>query len=955
MEPRPALSFAPLARFVMALTLGATLPLFAEEKRIDFATTIKPILESRCLECHNDNTAKGDLSLTSASAAHSQHPDLLLPDAPDRSLLLQVIRPHSGEAPEMPKKGAPLTKLQIGQIQQWLAEGAIWPEDIRLKEASLSDTNWWAYQPLATPNANDPTDLDGFITQRLQQENLQRNPRADRRTLIRRATYDLTGLPPTPEAVDRFVQDSHPQAYERLLDQLLASPQYGERWGRHWLDVVRFGESNGYERNVIINNLWPFRDYVIRSINQDKPFDQFIREHLAGDIVGEGRPEVSIGTAFLVAGPYDDVGNQDAVQAAQIRANTLDEMIRTTTEAFLGMTVGCARCHDHKFDPITQADYYRLYASFAAIRHGSATWATEQDKAARAARVQPLEAKKAELENQSARAEEALLERARTQAAALEATWVRPKIDRTGVEERFEPATTRFVRLVSEGQDSNPRNQRNFNIDEFEIWSHAQPPVNVALRSNGASATGEARRIEDFADAYNANLAIDGRFGARFIATGGTLTIELAQATEINRIYFSSARGERTSHQGKFSFVGEYRIEISDDGQDWRLLVNSHDRLPVNEAFRDHRLKQAFTTAEDRQQRTRLRREINRVNAAIKAVPDLPTAFLGRRQENEAKGPFHLFLGGSPQRKGPEVLPASLSTLEKVAPTYELSLDVPEAERRRQLAAWITSPQNPLTPRVLANRIWHYHFGTGLVDTPSDFGYLGGRPSHPALLDFLARELVTNDWQIKALHKTIMLSETYRQSSTWRPEAARVDGASRLLWRFSPRRLSAEEIRDTLLTTADRLHHQGGGPGFRLYRFMQDNVSTYEPLDQHGSETYRRAVYHQNVRASVVDLMTDFDQPDCAFSAPRRAGTTSPLQALTLLNHQFTIDMASALAERLASADTPSAQVDQAFRLAFQRRPDAQEQAQAQHLIQTHGLAAFCRALLNTNELIYLD
>ena len=936
--------------FVYGLLVYA-LPARAES----FISEVKPILESKCLSCHNQNNKKGDLSLVTKEDAMAYEKGIFSPTPLEENLILNVISHQGNTAPEMPKDSPPLSPDDVERIKTWIASGAPWPKDLRLKEASKAGDDWWAYQALRQSYPGGLSSIDQFINAKLVAEDLQLNPPADRRTLIRRATYDLTGLPPTPEQVEAFVSSPDPRAYEKLIDRLLASPRYGERWGRHWLDVVRFGESNGFERNVIINNLWPFRDYVIKSINDDKPFDQFIREHLAGDAIAEGRPEIEIGSAFLVAGPYDDVGNQDAVQAAQIRANTLDEMIRATTEAFLGMTVGCARCHDHKFDPIEQADYYRLYATFAGIRHGSADWDTPQVKSDYQKRANPLNVKKEAIGNQIKQIDEAILARAKAKAASYEAAWTRPKIERTGVEDTFPPISTKFVRIVSEGQDQNPNNKRNFNIDEFEIWSATPIPKNVALASNGTRASGEARQIEDFANAYDATIAIDGEFGARFIATAGSLMIELDKPTLINRIYFSSARGERVPTQGKFAFVGEYRIETSLDGETWQSIVNSHDRKPVNETFRNHRLRQAELSATDRRQLKDLRNQLAAVNRELKSIPRPKTAFLGRRDNEGAKGPFHIFRGGDPQRKGREIEPASLSTLSKVTPSYKLEGSDLEAARRTALAQWITHPENPLTARVLANRVWHYHFGTGIVDTPSDFGYMGGRPSHPKLLDFLASKLQQSGWRLKPLHKLIMLSESYQQSSAWKETAARIDGNSRLLWRFPPRRLAAEEIRDSILQVAGKLHHKTGGPGFRLYKFMQDNVSTYEPLDDHGPETYYRAVYHQNARAAVVDLMTDFDLPDCAFSTPRRAGTTSPLQALTLLNHQFTIDMSLAFAARLAPNEPIESKIIDAFNLAFQRAPKPDELRSSKAVIEQHGLRAFCRALLNTNELIYLD
>jgi hypothetical protein len=360
-------------------------------------------------------------------------------------------------------------------------------------------------------------------------------------------------------------------------------------------------------------------------------------------------------------------------------------------------------------------------------------------------------------------------------------------------------------------------------------------------------------------------------------------------------------------------------------------------------------------TAEQRRQQAEWNRQLAEVNRQINAVPALPVWWAG--EFRGANGPFHVFAGGDPQRPGEQAVPASLEVLEPVVAPYRLGDDTPESQRRLQLADWIVHPDNPLTARVLANRIWHYHFGTGIVDTPSDFGYMGGRPTHPELLDWLADQLRQHGWRWKPLHRMIVLSETYRQASSHRDEAAAVDADSRLLWRFPPRRLSAEEIRDTMLSIAGRLDRQAGGPGFRLYRYLQDNVATYIPLDEHGPETYRRAVYHQNARASLLDLLTEFDCPDNAFSAPRRSSTTTPLQALTMLNHRFSLDMADHLAERLtrdAGAGNSAAQVQRAFALAYSRAPDVHEQELAVTVIGQHGLRAFCRALLNSNELIYV-
>ncbi len=956
----------------LALLVSLCSSVVTADEKVDFETQVAPILSEHCVGCHSANISKGDLSLSTFDQIRDE--GYVSPGSPEDSVLLDMITSAEGERPEMPKDAPPLAAAEVELIRKWIQQGAEWPDNFTLREKSRADGTWWSLQPVVHDHSE--ANIDEFVDAALQAKDLHRNPPAERRALIRRATYDLLGLPPSPQEIESFVADTRPDAYDRLIDRLLDSPHYGERWGRHWLDVVRFGESNGYERNVIVSNIWPFRDYVIQSINDDKPFDQFIREHIAGDVIDREAPDVAVGSAFLVAGPYDDVGNQDAVQAAQTRANTLDEIINATGQAFLGLTLGCARCHDHKFDPILQSDYYGFYATFAGVRHGSAELATPEERKSRREQLAPLEEQRKKLEAQISSLNELVFDRAMSKLDDYKAKWPRPPANRLGTEEQFEPTTARFVRLVCEARDTNIKQSTGFGIDEFEVWSTPQASadgdspsnssINVALASNGGRATGKTRNIEDFADAYSAELAIDGKTGARFIAGSNTLTIELAKPTEIDRVVFSSAKNALKPQQPKFSFVAEYRIEVSMDGEAWQEVANSHDRQPTdlasNPSHQEHRLAKLEITQSEKQQRGELQRELRDVRNQISAIPGLPSVFIGSRNENEAKGPFHVFLGGSPQKKGKTVSASSLEILQPHS-GYELADAATEAQRRLALADWIASSDNPLTARVLANRVWQYHFGTGIVDTPSDFGYMGGRPTHPKLLDFLAAKLIEFEWQLKPLHRLIMRSQTYQQSADHRPEAANVDGDARLLWRFPPRRLGAEEIRDTLLTVAGKLqrHDQSkdspdSGPGFRLYHFMQDNVCTYAPLDEHGPETYRRAVFHQNARASVVDLMTDFDQPDCAFSTPKRAETTTPLQALTMLNHRFTLDMAEAMAQRLeaeAGSET-AAQIDAAYHLCFGRSPTEQESGDCEAFVRVRGMPALCRVLLNTSELIHV-
>ena len=942
--------------------VGVLSPCCQAKDRVDFKTQIAPIFESHCLRCHNAKTKKGDLSLvTQKDLREAEH---VVPGKPGESDLLELLVAEEGKRPAMPKKGEVLSLKQVALISRWIKEGAHWPKEIALKDTSRADKTWWSLQairkisppaPQGIPETWKKNPIDRFIFRRLQEKGLRPSPTADKRTLIRRATYDLTGLPPTPEEVNKFVSDNSTDAYEKLIDRLLASPHYGEHWGRHWLDVIRFGESTGFERNVIVNNLWPFRDYIIRSFNDDKPFKRLIEEHLAGDALDAGDPNVSVGTAFLVSGPYDDVGNQDPVAAAQIRANTIDEMIRATSETFLGMTLGCARCHDHKFDPLYQKDYYSLYATFAGVRHGSRTVASAKQIASQNNTLNPLHNKRRALNKQQADIINAVFARANKKSKEYAARWVRPATSRYLTVDQFPPTRAKYVRLTVSALDTTPHSYSGFRIDEFEAWTTGKNSRNVAAVKNGGKATGTNNVPGDFAEAYSPNLTIDGKFDPRWISTGNQLTITFAKPETINRVIFSSDRLKSLGRHAITLFIGEYRLESSLDGKHWSELASSATRKPSSKGHRRERLIQLEITNIEKQKIATIKKEYAEASRQIAAVKPLPVWWVGTF--HPSPGPFHVFRGGNPQKKTDVVVPASLTVLNAVSTTYKLDAKANEQQRRLKLAEWIASDSNPLTPRVLVNRIWHYHFGTGIVDTPSDFGYMGGRPTHPQLLDWLANRLLENGWKIKSLHRLIMLSQTYRQAATYRPQAVKKDADSRFLWRFPPRRLSAEEIRDSILSVTGKLQKKMGGPGFRLYKYLQDNVATYVPLDAPGPETYRRSVYHQNARAARVDLMSEFDCPDNAFATPRRATTTTPLQALTMLNHGFTLDMSKFLAERVKrEAGTSSEkQIARIFALVYQRKPSAEELAVSKKFVERQGLKAFCRVIFNTSELIYLN
>ena len=943
-------------RSLVALLLSATIAIAADDPAsiAFFEQKIRPVLVEHCYECHSAKAKKlkGGLYLDS-KAGWQKGGDtgkaVIIPGKPEDSLLLRTVL-HIEEDMEMPPKKPKLPDAVLADLSAWIKMGAPDPRTQATAEAKRADKSWWSLQPLAKEFKH--TDIDGFIAAKLTEQKLSRNAPATPQALIRRISYDLTGLPPTQAEVDTFVaahQADARKATEALVDRLLASPRYGERWGRHWLDVVRFGESNGFERNVIVDDLYPFRDYVIRSLNEDKPFDQLIREHLAGDVIGKFQPEVEIGSAFLVAGPYDNVDNQDLVAKQVIRSATLDDMVTATGSAFLGLTINCAKCHHHKFDPIPTEDYYRVRAAFEGVVHGRRPVATKEQAQAYNAAMGPLNKERAQLVAEQS----ALTAAIETKAKALLATrtYPRPKADTLLTEEKIAPTEARFVKLTMSANSANPLSGVGGRISEFEIWTDEATPRNVALASHGSKAEGaKGATAEDFPSAYSAALTIDGDEGAQwYIGNPAELVITLPRVEKISRLGYRSAKGRILRDNSQGATPTEYEMFVSLDGKEWQKVADSYDREAWSPAHAFERVRKQVTTADEAKRLGLLGRDLAAVDKHIAAVPMMPSAWVGTHQPKPE--PTFVHKGGDPTKPGGQVVPSSLAVLDLVTKPYALKADAGEGERRIALADWITK-DNPITARVLANRLWHYHFGTGLVDTPSDFGFMGSKPTHPELLDFLAQRLIKHGWKLKALHREMVLSQTYLQSADFNPTAARADKDARLLWRFPPRRLSAEEIRDTLLATAGQLKFEPmGGPGFRLYSYLSNNVSTYVPLDTQGPETYRRAVYHQNARASVVDVLNDFDLPDIAFAAPKRANTTSPLQALTLFNNSFTLDMAKALAARLDGVDP----IAQAYSFALQRQPSATERSAAEKLIAQHGKPAFCRALLNSNTLIFVE
>jgi mono/diheme cytochrome c family protein len=911
-----------------------------------FREQIRPILAGKCLHCHGPDRKKGglDLSRRARLVAGGDSGEAVLPGKPGESLLHEKVA--GGKMPP----ANPLSAQQIAAFRAWIEAGAPYEDEPVL---AVAGADWWAFQPVRRPavprtrfDALARNAVDHFLFAALEKKGLQPAPPADRLALLRRVTFDLTGLPPTPDEVSAFLADNAPDAYQKVVDRLLASPAYGERWARHWLDVVRFGESNGYEQNHLRQSAWPYRDYVIRALNEDRPYAQFIIEQLAGDVAGPGDGSAEAATGFLVAGVHDTVGIQTEEGTRQQRANDLDDMASTIGAAFLGLSLNCARCHDHKFDPIPQKDYYRLTAVLAGVQHGerplgprtlSAQQRQERDEVQRRAR---------QVARQLADLDEA------GRGAVLRAHGVypvpRPAVNARRNVEDFTPVRARFVRMtiLATRDGSQPC------LDELEVYG-PEAEVNLALASRGAKAT--ASSLLPGYPIHQIHHVNDGKPGNDWSWISnepgrGWVQIELPAAQRVSRVVWSrDAAGDRPRYTDRVP--SRYRIEVSGDGRQWQAVASGDDRAAAEDVSPGERVR--ALTPDQRQERSRLLAEAKDL-AARSAALDTPGApvYAGTFT---APHPVYLLKRGDVMQRLEEVTPGALSRLPGLSGELTIDPGQGEAGRRLALARWICDPKNPLTPRVLVNRLWQHHFGQGIVNTPSDFGRNGARPTHPELLDYLADDFLAGGGRLKRLHRLLVTSYAYRQSSAVSAAGLAADAGNHLLGRMPLRRLEAETVRDAILATSGKLDRRRGGPGFALFKYRVINIALYEPLDEQGPDTWRRAVYQQSARAIREEMLASLDSPECSQRMPRRDVTTTPLQALSLLNGSFLNQQAEFFAERVRreAGDGVEAQVEQAFRLAFGRPPRDGELKAAQELVARRGLAALGRVFFNANEFLY--
>jgi hypothetical protein len=842
-------------------------------------------------------------------------------------------------------------------------------------EPTRAGPDWWSLQPikrLTIPRVSNDiwsrNPIDPFILAKLRSHGLEPAVEADRETYIRRVTFDLIGLPPTPAEIDAFLKDRSPDAAERLVDRLLASPHYGERWARHWLDVARFGESDGFENDKLREHSWVYRDYVIRSFNADKPYPQFVAEQVAGDVMEPITRDGMAATGFLVAGPWDEIQNvtKSRIEKLRCREEQQEELVAAMSQAFLGLTVQCARCHDHKFDPIPQHDYYAIKAAFDGVDHGSRPLLTPAQLKGLDQQTAPLKRRADELKSALAMIGGRLAAPAKTAPASLAAgrfgRGFDPRHGRLTIapkpEYRTPPLTVEcWTKLDSKrGYNVMVAHLDKTSADHWEIYTH--------LNSGFFSAYLPGYAPADIVS--NADIA-DGRWHHVAMTFDGSLVKLWVDGRMVRE---QAVRRAHANQAGGALWIGGYGpTQIGCDGivDEVRIskVVRTFERQPDAPPATDSTTVALwhFDSVEsspvppsrlERGVLDALKRignaELARVEARLAAAKP-PMGYIGTRFQPE---PSVMFTRGDVRQPGAIVKPGVLSAVRVAGEPFATSPGAPEARRRLMFASWLTHPENPLTSRVMVNRIWHWHFGTGIVDTPSDFGYNGGRPSHPELLDWLASEFIRDGGSIKRLHKLIVLSATYRQSSAANPKAKLIDADNRLLWRFPARRLEAEAVRDAMLAAGGNLNRQIGGPSFRPFTVTVFNTHFYHLFDKDEPEFNRRTLYRMSIQTGKSPFLAALDCPSPSAVTPKRQMTTTPLQALALMNDPFVQRQANYLAARVtreAGADVER-QVALAYRLTLGRSPKAPEREAAVKVACDHGLPTVCWALFNSSEFV---
>lgn len=969
---------------------------------VDFRKEIEPLFQKKCLSCHSGSAAKSGFRLDDAKAAlkGGDLGDAIVPGRSADSLLIKFVSADPGEA-AMPPEGERLTNQEIALLRAWIDQGAKFPADY----VAAKPEDWWSLRPLTKPsvpsfhkaNSAARNPIDAFVDAKLQEKGLAPAPEADRRTLFRRLHFDLLGLPPDPDDADRFVADPDPQAYEKLVDKLLASPHYGERWARHWLDIVHYGDTHGYDKDKPRLNAWPYRDYVIRAFNEDKPYGRFVQEQLAGDALWPGSRDGVEALGFIAAGPWDFIGHVEVpetkIDGKIARHLDRDDMAANTMNTFVSLTVQCAQCHHHKFDPIPQEDYYRIQAAFAALDRTDRKYYVEPELAQRAAtlekRVAEARARRKAIEAQvAAQGGPKLAELERRLANAEAAAKLPKQPAEYGFHSKIETAPERikWVQVDLGGPLEMARLEFVAAYDEYAGIGAGfgfPPRYQIDASDDPTFRTGVTSILDRTAtDQKNPGVepqsvpvaGVKARY-VRFTAT------RLAERT--NDYIFALAELRVFDARGKNVAAGA-AVEAPDSIEApprWRKanLVDGIVPRRVNP-----------TAAQEAAERRRLRDEhlarvvpADLLAARAEALAELAATeaelaklppprlvyaggihhgvapFRGTGPDGGTPRPIHLLARGDVRKPGKEVTPGGLSAVTALTPDFGLPSSHREGERRAALAMWITDRKNPLTWRSIVNRVWRFHFGRGIVETPSDFGRMGQLPTHPELLDWLASEFRDGGQSFKKLHRLIVTSAAYRRSSRFDPAAAKLDADNAFLWRMPRRKLEAEAVRDSVLAVSGALDLKLYGPPFQDFLIEKPEHSPHYQYHRHDPEdprSWRRSIYRFLVRSQQQPFMAALDCADPSMQVDRRNETLSALQALALLNDGFMLTQAKRFAARIEKEGGDEAsKATRAFRLALGRSPTAAERVELAALINRHGLANACRLLFNLNEFAFVD
>ncbi len=975
-----------------------------------FSEQIAPLLQRRCLSCHHDGDAKGGFSLSnSAGLADAGYVDA---DDVDASFLLEQVTPQNGKA-AMPMDAEPLLAEEIAALRNWIDDGAHWPDNITLEPLVVTDRDWWSLRPIADgagervdQEANHPVDV--FVNAKLEEHRLKPVEVADARTLIRRLTYDLTGLPPTPAEVDEFVKASEIQSDEAwiaLVDRLLESPAFGEKWGQHWLDVARYAETHGYDKDKPRENAWPYRDYVIRSFNDDKPYSRFVQEQVAGDALFPDEPEGVLGLGFLAAGPWDFISHWEVgegkLDGRIAKHLDRDEMISAVFNIFMSTTVQCAQCHHHKFDPIRSEDYYRLHAVFAAVDRADRVYAglpaeQQQRQHAILATINDLTSE-----------QDALTTKLQSEVAAK-------AID---IDRRIAELTIKY------GNGTEPKSQYGYHS---EITSDRNEKKWVQL-DLGQSQDCEVVRIHPAYDKFN-NIGAGFGFPLRYRVTvaddadfqkatrlihdasdqdqpnPGTQTIVI----DTNGLPFRYLRVTATKlseRQNDFIFaLGEIEVFRKDghenisrdaivtakdsiesgdrwgkanlvDGVFYRELTNEDAMAELIELrARRAAIVNAVRSVSTDQRLAEIKRQRDELNKELQSIPTgqmvyaAATRFTRGGQFTATEGkprPIHALLRGDLRSPAERMTPGSLplwedARSERQAIDTASGFDWDEALARADLARYLIREDNPLVWRSIVNRLWLWTFGSPLVGTPNDFGRGGMQPTHPELLDYLAARLRDDPRQsLKSMVRLLVTSQAYRRSSRHDPNMAKLDSGNTYLWRAARRRLTAEEFRDSMLAVSGVLQHTMGGASFHDFVIEKPEHSPhyeYQLHDPADLKSHRRSVYRLVVRSQPQPLLTTLDCADPSISTPQRDESTTALQALAAWNNRLVEFAASKLGTRIdTECKSPEEQIRLACRLVLGREASPLEDTVLKQHLSDHGPASLARVLFNMNAFMYLD